>query len=125
MRLLLDTHTFLWWLADDPLLPETARRAIGDRRSVVHVSVASLWEISVKQSLGRVEIADEIDLADEIDANGFVELPICAAHVGLAAALPEEVTDPFRRLLIAQAEAEGLVLVGAVPEATDLGLPVL
>jgi len=123
MRLLLDTHTYLWWLTDDPLLPETARRAIGDRRSVVHVSAISLWEISFKRSLGRIEISDEIDLVGEIDASGFVELPISAAHANAAAGLTATVDDPFLRILIAQARSEGLVLVSGSAEVKDCGVP--
>jgi len=119
MRLLLDTHTYLWWLADDPLLPETARQAIGAGRAVVHVSAASLWEISFKQSLGRLEIADTIDLVDEIEANGFVELPIRAAHARTAAGLAAPDADPFLRLLIAQAQIEGLTLVSRRDELDD------
>ena len=115
MRLLLDTHIYLWWLADDPLLPEVARLAIGDRRSVVHVSAASLWEISMKVALGRLEVGDT-DLVEEIAANGFVELPVSASHATLAAALPPHHDDPFGRMLVAQAKAEGLTLATASPE---------
>ena len=125
MRLLLDTHTYLWWLADDPLLPETARQAIGARRAVVHVSAASLWEISLKQSLGRLEISDGVDLVDEIEANGFVELPIRAAHARTAAGLSAPDGDPFLRLLIAQAKSEGLTLVSGRRELADYGVALL
>ena len=125
MRLLLDTHAYLWWLADDARLSEDARRAIGDRRAVVHVSVASLWEIAVKQSLGRLELSEEVDLAEEIEANGFVELPIRAAHVRTAATLPPELADPFARLLIGQARSEGLVLAAPGREAGDYGVATL
>lgn len=114
MRLLLDTRIYLWWLADDPLLPEVARHAIADRRSVVHVSAASLWEISLKASLGRVEL-DDVDLVEELGANGFVELPVGAGHAWLAERLPAHHDHPFDRMLVAQAMAEGLVLVSTNP----------
>jgi len=124
LRLLLDTHTYLWWLTDDPLLPEAARRTVGDRRSVVHVSAASLWEISLKQSLGRIDL-DGADLVDEIAANGFVELSITAGHARLAANLPEHLDDPFERLLVAQARSEGLTLVSADHRLADHGVLLL
>lgn len=130
MRLLLDTHIYLWWLADDPLLPETARRAISDPRAVVHVSAASLWEISLKQSLERVEIDEASDLVGEIAANGFVELPISASHTRGAADLATVIDDPFLGLLVAQAQSEGMTLVSVRPtlsalDPADLGLAVL
>lgn len=124
MRLLLDTHSFLWWLADDPLLPEAARRAIGDPRALVHVSAASLWEISLKRSLDRLEVDEAVDLVGEIGANGFIELPISGAHTGVAADLPAVIEDPFLRLLLAQALSERLTLVSARPGLAD-HLPVV
>jgi PIN domain nuclease of toxin-antitoxin system len=82
---------------------------------VVHVSAASLWEISLKQALGRLEI-DDADLVTELGADGFVELPVSARHAWLAERLPRHHDDPFDRMLVAQAQAEGLVLVSANPE---------
>ena len=125
MRLLLDTHSYLWWLTDDPSLPEAARSAITGRRAVVHVSAASVWEISLKQSLDRVEIDAAADLVGEIAANGFVELPISAGHARAAADLPESLDDPFLRLLVAQAQSEGLTLVSSRPGLADRGVIVL
>jgi PIN domain nuclease of toxin-antitoxin system len=112
VRLLLDTHVYLWWLADDASLSEEARLAISDARSVVHVSAASLWEASIKEALGRLELEGS-DLAEEIAANGFVELPVRAAHAYAAAHLPPHHEDPFDRMLVAQARLEGLTLVTA------------
>ena len=125
MRLLLDTHSFLWWLTDDPSLPEPARRAIADRRAVVHVSAASLWELSLKQSLERVKIDAAADLVAEIDANGFVELPISAAQARTAGELPEVLDDPFLRLLVAQAQVEGLTLVSRRSGLAEHGVALL
>ncbi len=110
MRLLLDTHAFLWWLADDPKLGREVREAISDPSAIVHVSAASLWEISVKASLGRLDVGGA-DLEAEIAAGDFVELPISARHALAAGALPRHHDDPFDRMLIAQAQAEGLRLV--------------
>ena len=76
MRLLLDSHSFLWWLADDSRLKDTARREISNPESLVFVSAATIWEITIKAALGRLESGDT-DLVEEIAENGFVESP-CA-----------------------------------------------
>jgi PIN domain nuclease of toxin-antitoxin system len=110
MRLLLDTHVFLWWLRDDRKLSTDARGAITDSRSVVHVSAATVWEASIKEQLGRLD-AGGADLVEEITANGFVELPIAARHARRSASLPLHHRDPFDRMLVAQAELESLTLV--------------
>ena len=110
MRLLLDTHVFLWWLGDDRKLSVAARAAIQDPRSLVHVSAASVWEIAIKVKLGCLVVRGA-DLAVEIEANGFAELPIQARHAHSAGALPRHHDDPFDRMLIAQAQIEDLVLV--------------
>lgn len=110
MRLLLDSHVFLWWLADDGRLSAAARAAIVDSRSIVHISAATIWELAIKAALGRLDTGGA-DLAEEIAANGFVELPISARHAAAAGALPRHHDDPFDRMLIAQARTEELVLV--------------
>ncbi len=110
MRLLLDSHAYLWWLANDARLPAAARAAIADSRSIVHVSAATIWELAIKAALGRLDTGGA-DLTDEIAANGFVELPITARHASEAGALPRHHDDPFDRMLIAQALSEELVLV--------------
>jgi PIN domain nuclease of toxin-antitoxin system len=110
MRLLLDTHAFLWWLSDDRRLSTTARDAIREPHAIVHVSAASIWEIAIKAKLGRLDVRD-CDLAAEIEANGFVELAITARHAQSAGGLPRHHDDPFDRMLIAQAQMEDLVLV--------------
>jgi PIN domain nuclease of toxin-antitoxin system len=110
VRLLLDTHAYLWWLDDAPQLRSAARAAIEAPESVVHVSAASMWEIAIKAQLGRLGLRNA-DLTAEIAANGFVELPIRAHHAQRAGALRRHHDDPFDRMLIAQAEIEQLVLV--------------
>lgn len=110
MRLLLDSHAYLWWLADDARLSAAARAAIADSRSIVHVSAATIWEVALKAALGRLDTGGA-DLAGEIAANGFVELPISARHAAEAGALPRHHDNPFDRMLIAQALSESLVLV--------------
>jgi PIN domain nuclease of toxin-antitoxin system len=99
--LLLDAHTVLWWLADDPALEESARRAIADPANDVLVSAATVWEIEIKRALGKLDAPT--DLVDAIDTAGFDALPITAADAERAGRLPPHHRDPFDRLLVAQA----------------------
>ncbi len=110
MRLLLDSHAFLWWLAEDPKLTAEARQAVADPLSIVHVSAATVWELSIKAALGKLDLGGA-DLAEEIEANDFVELPMTARYALAAGVLPRHHEDPFDRMLIAQARIEGLTIV--------------
>lgn len=109
MRLLLDTHTFLWWVSDWEQISESARTAIADPGNEVFVSAVSGWEIGIKKAKGRLVAPD--NLAAVVEEKRFEHLPLTFAHAERAAALPPHHTDPFDRVLIAQAQAEGLVLV--------------
>lgn len=109
MKLLLDTHVLLWWLTDDPRLGPELRSAISDPDALVHVSAATVWEIAIKEALGRIDL--DADLAVEIEAGGFIELPIQARHALAAGRLPRHHGDPFDRMLVAQAREEQLTLV--------------
>ncbi len=109
MRVLLDTHVLLWWLADDPLLPSRARAVVADASTDVLVSAATVWEIAIKKAAGRLDAPD--DLLDALAANDFDTLAITAGHAVKAGGLPPQHPDPFDRMLIAQAQAEGLPLV--------------
>lgn len=109
MSFLLDTHILLWWLSDDPLLPSGAREAIASADSVVVVSAATAWEIATNQAAGRLETP--ADLVEALEENDFETLSITAAHAMAAGALPPHHSDPFDRMLIAQARAESLTLV--------------
>lgn len=113
MRLLLDTHAFLWWLGDDPALSAAADAAIADPANSVHVSAASAWEITTKHRLGKLPGAALVaaDVAAQIAAEGFVALPVTVAHAQQAGALAGAHKDPFDRMLIAQALLEGMALV--------------
>jgi len=111
MRLLLDTHIFLWYLAASRKLGKSVltRIAMAD---VVYISAASIWEAGIKIKQGRLE-ANIDDLYEGIASSGFVELPISAKHSVIAANLPEHHRDPFDRMLIAQAMSEPLKLLTA------------
>ena len=113
VRVLLDTHAFLWWLDGDSRLPNAARRLIGDAETTVLVSAASVWEITTKARLGKLPGAAEVaaDVAACIVQQGFTGLPIGIDHAQRAGSLPGTHRDPFDRMLIAQAQAERLPLV--------------
>jgi len=110
MRLLLDTHVLLWWLADDRKLTRAARAIIANPENEVLVSSASLWEIAIKASLGRIEIELD-DLEAAITRNGFRPLAIGFRHALTAGRLPVVHRDPFDRMLIAQASVDELRVV--------------
>lgn len=111
MRLLLDTHIFLWAVAGSPLLKSPVRHVI-EEADEVYVSAASIWEVAIKARLGKIE-ADPHALSAAIEASGFLELPVSAAHAAGVAALELHHNDPFDRLLIAQAVHEPLKLLTA------------
>ena len=111
MRILLDTHVFLWLVLGSPKLKRAGRKLIDDA-SAVFVSSASIWEISIKASLGKLDV-DPALLVEELEAGGFLELPVRAHHAVRVAALPRAHGDPFDRLLVAQALAEPLALLTA------------
>ena len=112
MNLLLDTHAVLWWLADTELSAE-ARSAIADADRVVAVSAASVWEISIKRRLGKLEAPAQV--VEAIAASRFEPLAITLDHADAAGALPQHHRDPFDRMLVAQARVEGLTLVTRDP----------
>lgn len=109
MRILLDTHIYLWWLQDNPKLSVLARNSIINADEV-YVSSASLWEASIKISLSKLD-ANLTDLEAQITLSGFIDLPVSAKHVLQLAHLPALHRDPFDRMLIAQAMHEPLRLL--------------
>jgi PIN domain nuclease of toxin-antitoxin system len=108
-RLLLDTHVFLWWLSDDKQLGEQARTVIMDDQNEVYVSAVSGWEISIKREMGRLSAPDNLDAL--VEEAGFMHLPVTFFHGEQAGNLPVHHRDPFDRMLVAQAQAEGLTIV--------------
>jgi PIN domain nuclease of toxin-antitoxin system len=113
LKLLLDTHAFLWWLTGDTRLPRKARDAIDSDANQTHVSAASAWEITTKYRIGKLDNAAAIanDVRAAILSQSFVELPVTVAHGQRAGALLGEHRDPFDRMLIAQAILENMALV--------------
>lgn len=124
MRVLLDTHVYLWWLLDSPRMPEETRAVIADPAAIVSVSAASIWEASIKSALGRLAL-DDIDLIAEVDRNGFAELGVSAAHGWTAGQLPPYHRDPFDRILVAQARHEQLLLLSDDEVLARYGVPML
>jgi PIN domain nuclease of toxin-antitoxin system len=113
VRLLLDTHALLWWLAGDEALSNTAREAISDPGNDVFVSAASAWEIATKYRLGKLPGAAAIaaDIAGAVASQDFTELPINIRDGQIAGGLPAIHKDPFDRMLIAQAITADMVIV--------------
>lgn len=111
MAALLDTHAFLWWCADDPRLSKKARKTIAEEECLL--SLASVWEMAIKLSLGRLKLPSRIEdyIPEQIQANGFSDLAIEFRHSTRCARLDWHHRDPFDRLLAAQALEQDLTLV--------------
>ncbi len=107
-RILLDTHLLLWAVADPRKLPPGARSRID--AAEVYVSAVSIWEVSIKAALGKLS-ADPAELLAEIEPAGFILLPVSGEHAAAVARLPAVHTDPFDRMLVAQAKTEPLLLL--------------
>lgn len=114
MILLLDTHTLIWALEDNPTLSAAAREAIVDGNNIVFVSAVSVWEISIKKALGKLDAPDT--LLEEIERHRFTPLEITLEHGDRAGKLPPIHLDPFDRMLVAQTQSEQLTLVTRDPE---------
>jgi PIN domain nuclease of toxin-antitoxin system len=121
--LLLDTHVLLWWLSDDERLPERMRAAVADGDNEVFVSAASAWEMSIKSALGRLTAPD--GLREELEQQGFTELPVTVDDGLAAGALPRHHDDPFDRMLIAQATRRGLQLLSVDRRFADYDVRLL
>jgi len=108
VNLLLDTHVLLWWLAGQRITPDAQAR-IADPATLVAVSAATAWEIAIKLALGKLRMKGS--LAGHVEAAGFEPLAITFEHAERAGRLPDHHRDPFDRMLIAQAQTEGLAIV--------------
>ncbi|MEW5973612.1 MAG: type II toxin-antitoxin system VapC family toxin [Pseudomonadota bacterium] len=119
-RLLLDTHALLWWLMDAPALGARARGLIEDGRNEVFVSAATTWEIAIKMQLGKIEAPEGLN--GVVEEEGFRPLSISLFHGTSAGLLVWEHRDPFDRMLVAQAQAEGLEVVTADARILGFGI---
>ena len=122
MSLLLDTHVVLWWLTDDPTLSEEIKTRL-DHEPDVWVSAATIWEVSIKQAIGK--LAEPAELPERIRGSGFRELSIRFDHAIAAGRLPPLHRDPFDRMLVAQARCEDLTLVTRDPRCKQYDVAVL
>ncbi|MCL4714722.1 MAG: type II toxin-antitoxin system VapC family toxin [Hyphomonadaceae bacterium] len=124
MRLLLDTHALIWWFEDDPRLSQRARAAIGATRSQVVVSTATAWECAIKVPTGKLPQAAALlaSFRPLLAKAGFDLLDMSLEHILAAGALPRFHGDPFDRVLIAQALAEGMPLVSKDKELDRYGV---
>jgi len=124
MRVLLDTHVFLWWVEGDRALPAKARAVVADRENECLISLASVWELAIKAGLGKLKLAFPVKryVVEHAAANGFRMLDIRMEHIGRVETLPPHHGDPFDRLLIAQAIEEKLPVVSADPVFRKYGV---
>jgi PIN domain nuclease of toxin-antitoxin system len=127
MRLLLDTHAFLWWITDDPRLSEKAREIMGDGKSQLFLSAASGWEIAIKAKLGKLKVSDNLEhfIPEQVALNAIENLPIVLSHVLHVYTLPDYHRDPFDRLLISQAQLEGLPILTVDSQISQYPVEVL
>lgn len=123
MNLFLDTHVLLWWLDDSPSLSEKGRRAIADSQNLIVLSAVVIWEIRIKQAMGKLVIAPIF--YDVIKNQGFEMLSITSDHAYAVGDLPMHHRDPFDRMIIAQAKLEGLTVVTHDAVFKKYGIPVI
>ena len=123
MKLLLDTHAALWWLADDTRVGPEAERQLSDETNRVLLSAAVVWEVAIKRSLGKLQAPT--DLAPTLLAAGAQPLAITLDHAAAVEALPWHHRDPFDRLLVAQALAEGAAIVTQDERMQPYGVPLV
>ncbi len=123
MNLLLDTHTVLWWLNDDPTLSEAARAAIADPENTVFLSAVVVWEIRIKQGIGKLDLPD--DFGEVLAEQRFPELAVTVDHAHTIEGLPAIHRDPFDRLLVAQAMVEKMTLVTRDPAIAKYGVDII
>ena len=124
MRILLDTHAFLWWIDDNRALSRKARKSISDSSNECLLSLASCWEIATKVSLGKLVLPGVVDrfIPEQLAVNAFRQLTIEFRHVARVASLPFHHRDPFDRLLAAQALEEQCAIVSADPVFKRYGI---
>ena len=123
MNLLLDTHAVLRWLDDDPTLSDAARAEISDPENTVYLSAVAVWEMRIKQGIGKLDLPD--DFEEVLDGQAFSKLPVTVDHAHTIAGLPAIHRDPFDRMLVAQAVVEGMTIVTRDRRIAEYGVDVL
>lgn len=113
MKFLLDTHTFLWFIANNPELSKAAKELLEDSNTELLLSYASLWEIAIKVSLGKLSLPEPFEafVAEQLEVNSIELLPLSVKQISAVVSLPFHHRDPFDRLLAAQSLTEALPLV--------------
>jgi PIN domain nuclease of toxin-antitoxin system len=124
MRLLLDTHVFLWWINDGPELSAKARATIRKGQNECFLSVASAWEMAIKSSTGKLVLSQPLErfIPEQLAANGFRLLEIDFRHAAKVETLPFHHRDPFDRLIVAQAMSEKMPIVSADAALSEYGI---
>lgn len=127
MRLLLDTHALLWFCEGNPALSAAARESMEDSANELYVSHATPWEVAIKVALGKLDLQAGYDtiFPGVLNANGFKLLPTTVNHYRGVIGLPRHHGDPFDRLIIVQAQVEGLTIITCDSEFSAYGVPLL
>ncbi len=127
MKVLLDTQTFLWWIANDSQLSERARTVIEDADHQLFLSAASGWEIAIKTRIGKLRLADDLQgfVSEQLRINAIQVLPIQMAHALHVATLPDHHRDPFDRMLVAQSQLEQLPILTIDPQIAQYSVTVI
>jgi len=127
MKVVLDTHAFLWWITDDDRLSAHARSIIVNRENELYLSAATGWEIAIKAKLGRIHLPGRVDsfIAKQLELNDIFSLPIHMSHALNVYNMPNYHRDPFDRLIIAQAQLEKMSILTMDPQMARYGVKVV
>ena len=127
MNFLIDTHCWLWWLSEPERLNPTARRRIANRRNAIFFSAGSAWEIAIKAGLGKLKLPEPAAdyVPTRVSGQGMIPLPINQRHALYLERMPLHHRDPFDRILIAQAQIEGLTVLTADPQFRSYDVKIL
>jgi PIN domain nuclease of toxin-antitoxin system len=127
VKALLDTHTFLWWITDDPHLSPRAREVIADGKNELFLSASSGWEIAIKARLGKLDIPGDLDsfILEQMAVNAISSLPVLMRHALRVYELPDHHRDPFDRMLVSQAQLESLPILTGDPQIAQYPVKVI
>ena len=127
MKVLLDTHTFLWWIANDPQLSPSARQIMEDANTEPLLSAVSGWEIAIKSRLGKLKLPADLQgfVAEQLRINAIQVLPIQMTHALHVFTLPDHHRDPFDRMLVAQSQLEQLPILTCDPQIARYAVTVM